>query len=394
MNRRHFDSTESAKLRTKIDKAKQLLPMPSLMRRLGYDEKHIGKTALCPFHGDQHPSFSVFQKNGAWFHRCFVGCSSGDEITFLVKHFGISRREAIKHYLEMAGFPALGPPKSHEYPQCRKSREFPGSHGSHECPKSPEYPVHPMSNGQGLEKELKALAARNACTERNTARKRRWQLARDVRAFEMRLSRELDTTELMLTFGEWHRLSQPFLDSAKTRDDYLVAFLAELGKVRVPTGEGETNKKALEAVSKLPPSELPMIPGMPEAAKSWRRVAALHREMSRLCEGKTYFLSCRDTAKAVPGLSHQTAYNINLVLERLGVIEIVRVGDARPNGKSSRFRYLLAQTENGAISRPRVRAAGNRENHPLQSGSESVLQSGSESQASVLTTGEGEKNTK
>jgi hypothetical protein len=53
-------------------------------------------------------------------------------------------------------------------------------------------------------------------------------------------------------------------------------------------------------------------------------------------------------AKAFPGLSHQTAYNINLVLDRLGVIKIVRVGDPRPNGKASKFRYLLSQSENGA----------------------------------------------
>jgi hypothetical protein len=159
MNRRHFDSMENAELRAKIDKAKPLLPLPSLMRRLDYDEKHIGKEALCPFHEDYHPSFSVFQKNGAWFHRCFVGCSSGDEIAFLVKHFGISRREAIKRYLEMAGFPSRVPPNSHESPKSRKylgSRKFPQSH---ECPKSPEYPV---SNGQGLDEELRGLAARNA----------------------------------------------------------------------------------------------------------------------------------------------------------------------------------------------------------------------------------------
>jgi hypothetical protein len=42
------------------------------------------------------------------------------------------------------------------------------------------------------------------------------------------------------------------------------------------------------------------------------------------------------------------AYNINLVLDRLGVIKIVRVGDPRPNGKASKFRYLLSQSENGA----------------------------------------------
>src|SRR5260370_3937877 len=105
MSRRHFDSTENAELRAKIDEAKRRLALPELMRQLGYDEKHIGRTALCPFHSDHHPSFSVFQKNGAWFHRCFTGCSSGDEIALLVKHFGISRREAIKRYLELAGFP-------------------------------------------------------------------------------------------------------------------------------------------------------------------------------------------------------------------------------------------------------------------------------------------------
>jgi CHC2 zinc finger len=149
-------------LRGKIDEAKRRLPLPSLMRRLDYDEKHIGKEALCPFHEDHHPSFSVFQKNGAWFHRCFVGCSSGDEIAFLVKHFGISRREAIKRYLEMAGFPASRPLKSHEYPKSREPRAFPQS------PKSPECHVclvYPVSNGQGIEEELKGLAARNACTE-------------------------------------------------------------------------------------------------------------------------------------------------------------------------------------------------------------------------------------
>jgi hypothetical protein len=306
------------------------------------------KTAHCPFHDDEHKSFSVFPgKDGWWHYKCFAGCGDGDEIMFLRKLKGLPLTEAMSLYLEMAGFSPRLSHRSHEYPQFPQSHERPECHKS---PKSPVFPVYPMSNGQGLEEELKALAARNACTERSTARKRRWQLARDVRAFEMRQSRELGTTELMLTFDEWHRLSQPFLDSAKTRDDYLAAFLAELGKVRVPTGEGETNKKALEAVSKLSPSELPMIPGMPDTPESLRTVAALHREMSRLCEGKTYFLSCRDTAKAVPGLSHQTAYNINLVLERLGVIKIVRVGDARPNGKASKFRYLLSQSENGGAA--------------------------------------------
>jgi hypothetical protein len=37
-----------------------------------------------------------------WFWKCHTGCGEGDEITFLEKHRGISRGEAIKVFLEMA----------------------------------------------------------------------------------------------------------------------------------------------------------------------------------------------------------------------------------------------------------------------------------------------------
>jgi hypothetical protein len=40
--------------------------------------------------------------------------------------------------------------------------------------------------------------------------------------------------------------------------------------------------------------------------------------------------------------------DINHTLERLGVIKLVRVGDQRPNGKATEFRYLLSQSEEGA----------------------------------------------
>jgi hypothetical protein len=79
------------------------------------------------------------------------------------------------------------------------------------------------------------------------------------------------------------------------------------------------------------------------APESWRRVLGLHREMSRrsIRKDKTYFLTCRDTAKAFPGLSYQQAYNINLALVELDVIEIVRLGDKREGGRATEFRYLL-----------------------------------------------------
>jgi hypothetical protein len=204
-----------------------------------------------------------------------------------------------------------------------------------------------MSNGQGVEK-LKALAARNACTERNTARKRRWKLARDLRAVEKGIGRELNLGELMPAFNEWHRVSQPFLDPGETRDDHLASFLAELRKVRVPTGEGDTLKKALERVSKLTVSELPVVPSVPDVSESWRALLALHCELSRRStrKNKTYFLSYRDAAKAYNGLSHQLAYDITLAFDRLGIIKIVDKGKACPNGgKAAEFRYLLPQPE-------------------------------------------------
>ena len=340
-------------LRQKIDEAKRRLSLPQLMQQLGLGE-HAKKQALCLWHDDQNPSFSVFKgKDGFWHYKCFVcDVQGGDEITFLVKHLGIVRHEAIKRYLEMAGFPTCAP-KSHEYPKCPEppgSLEYPKSLGS---PEYPVFPVHPVSNGQGAEKDLlsekdlKGLAARNACTAHNTAKKRRWQLLRDLKAVELRHG-ALDTTELMLTFDEWHRLSQLFLDSKKTRDDYLALFLAEFGKVRVPTGEGETLKKAVENVSKLSPDQLPEIPGLPNAPESWRRLLSLHRELACLIANGIYFLSYRNAA-AICGMTHQEAHTITGVLVTLGAIDIVDKGKAGLNSRrAAEFRCLLPRNGNSA----------------------------------------------
>jgi len=102
--------------------------------------------------------------------------------------------------------------------------------------------------------------------------------------------------------------------------------------------------KAVEAVLRLSADELPVIPGMPDAPESYRRLLALHGEISRLTGDNTYFLGCRDAARVCPGLSYQLANEINRSLDRLGVIQIVRVGAARRNGNATEFRYLLAQT--------------------------------------------------
>jgi hypothetical protein len=240
--------------------------------------------------------------------------------------------------------------KSPEYPKSPKSPKFPKSLAS---PCVSCVSVSPVSEGQGvngeLEKELKGLATRNACTSAgDVPEKKRFKLARDVRAVEERIGRELTTAAVERVLDEWYCGSQPFLPAGETRDDHLVMFLAELTKVRFPTGQ-ETIKRALERVSTLSTSELPEIPGMQDPPEERRRIVALHRELSRLCANGTYFLSYRDAAKAYEGLSQQKAHTITFALVRLRVIKIVRKGKAGLNSrKAAEFRYLLSQGENGA----------------------------------------------
>src|SRR5947208_5115037 len=144
--------------------------------------------------------------------------------------------------------------------------------------------------------------------------------------------------DIMNTFDEWYSISQPYLYPKKIRDHYRCIFLAGPAKVRVPTGEGEALKSALEVISA---SALPEIPGMPDGPESWRKLAGLHRELARQSANGTYFLSCRDAAKAHEDLNKDSANNITRALAQLGVISFVRLGDARPGGKASEFRYLL-----------------------------------------------------
>jgi hypothetical protein len=204
MSHRHFDSTENVELRAKIDEAKRRLRLPQLLERLGLGA-HAKKSARCPFpgHDDKRPSFSVFQgEDGFWHYNCFSSCGSGDEIMFLRKLKGLSLTKAMNLYLEMAGFPAQRP-KSREYPELPKPPKPLGSPQSLRLSESPCVSVYPVSNGQGLDKELetelKGLAARNACTERNTATTRRFKLLRDLKKVEKQIGRELTIAERRLT---------------------------------------------------------------------------------------------------------------------------------------------------------------------------------------------------
>src|SRR5882724_1037493 len=92
-----------------IVQAKQLLPLPTLLHREGLGDR-AKKSARCPFHDDKHNSFSVWQNgDGLWAWKCHAGCGQGDEINFLESHKGISRSDATKLFLEMAGVNGSAP---------------------------------------------------------------------------------------------------------------------------------------------------------------------------------------------------------------------------------------------------------------------------------------------
>jgi hypothetical protein len=202
------------------------------------------------------------------------------------------------------------------------------------------------SNGQALKAELTTLAALCQCAAPGTSEKKRFRLLRGLIAIQERDGRKLSNADVTLAIEEWHRLSQSVLDLEETLAHHLLRGLAELRKVKVALGK-EVVSQAVEVVLKLPVSELPVIPGMPNAPESLRRVAALHCELSRRStkKDKRYFLGCRDAAKAHPGLSKSEAAIINNALVQLDVIEIVRPGEQIPDGLASEFRYLLPQTE-------------------------------------------------
>jgi hypothetical protein len=95
-----------------IANAKQQLPLPQLMQRLGLSE-HAKRSARCPFHEDRHNSFSISQApNGLWRWKCFTGCGSGDEIDFIARCKNVSKGEVIKLFLEMAGVAQTRRPSS------------------------------------------------------------------------------------------------------------------------------------------------------------------------------------------------------------------------------------------------------------------------------------------
>ena len=88
--------------------AKQRLPLPALMRRLGVGD-HAKKSARVSVSRRQTQFFSVWQNDDGWTFKCHAGCGAGDEINFLELHEKLSRRDAVKRFLELADLNGFAP---------------------------------------------------------------------------------------------------------------------------------------------------------------------------------------------------------------------------------------------------------------------------------------------
>ncbi len=74
-----------------IQEVKRRLSLENLLEIYNVKKGHTAKTYHCPFHEDKNPSFSITETG--W--KCFTGCGSGDQISFIEKIENINFEEAL-----------------------------------------------------------------------------------------------------------------------------------------------------------------------------------------------------------------------------------------------------------------------------------------------------------
>ncbi len=175
-----------------------------------------------------------------------------------------------------------------------------------------------------------------ACKESNTANKRAFELAREIKAYEQ-VHGVISPVDLEAIFDHWYQLSQPHLDPQKDRDGYYTRFIDKIGRVRIPAGGGGgALERAMKRASELP---LPELPGVPV---TWLKIAALNRELQREAGDSPYFLSCR-AAQEFAGFKHHTDANRIqrcLATPRFNVLQIIKRGSQGEHGTATQWRYL------------------------------------------------------
>lgn len=100
-----------------LDKAKQVLPLPELLRRLGDyapTATDTGRGAFLiksPLREDRNPSFSVYRKDNEWRWSDKATGEGGDAVEYLQKRDGLDFKKAKEKFLSLAGLGATPAPE-------------------------------------------------------------------------------------------------------------------------------------------------------------------------------------------------------------------------------------------------------------------------------------------
>ena len=87
-----------------IEEARQRLPLPDLMAKLGLGDYAKSKSKS-PFRDEKTPSFGIYNLDGRWRWKDHGTGEGGDEIDFLAKLENKSNHDAMLAYAELAGMP-------------------------------------------------------------------------------------------------------------------------------------------------------------------------------------------------------------------------------------------------------------------------------------------------
>jgi len=124
---------------------------------------------------------------------------------------------------------------------------------------------------------------------------------------------------------------------AKDKATRLIEFLAAHNDMKCGYGETPLTRAIAEAHKATPP---PKVATMKKPQLSL--LACVCRALARQDEHEEacFFLSCRDAGEIV-GMSWQTGHAYLSALCAIKVLEVVKPGTKGPNGKATRYKWLL-----------------------------------------------------
>ena len=163
---------------------------------------------------------------------------------------------------------------------------------------------------------------------------RLFDLARAIKAVETKQGSPYPIHMLRAAFNKWHARAKPFLRTDLSDDDYWMEFLDAYENAKHPLGV-DVVKLAWEAAQKAPVPVEATVFSTPEIQK----LAALCREMQRLCGASAFFLSGRTVQNLFGQPNHTNAARWLRGLRQAKILEVVDLGGP-DTMKATRFRYL------------------------------------------------------